>query len=1217
MASLKSSENKYQNKLLKKLNKVSQITESLMTKIRLRHDMDEADFNVGTVMIETVQTELKNLDDFYSGTHDGGDSLSNVEIKTEPSSETVEIPRLHSYTEAGCSNKKGNNISREVRTDRTDTASESPNSDADYSPDTPEKLIVQRGAGKELSENVETAEEQSNEYDGDTDTENQSDTDVIEPTPQKPPIARNFATPGGVVLTKQELEETDEIMNYYVAHDDDDDEFDDAMLQEVDAACAKATAAEGSQSATEDDRTKEDELDSSAPPVDPKFVEALKTHFGHSKFRPMQWRIIESVVNRQQDNCVIMATGYGKSLCYQFPSVFTGGTTLVISPLISLMEDQVLALELSNISACYLGSAQSEMVKVKQGIMNGHYRVVYLTPEFASVATDLLRDLQQRVGITLVAIDEAHCVSQWGHDFRADYRTLGRLRGILPGVPFMALTATATPEVREDIIRSLKLKNPLVTCTSFDRPNLYLEVRMKTNIRDDLMPFLFEDKRFHYAFDGPTIIYCPTKKVTENVGEIIKSLGVKAEIYHAGMSIHHRKTTHHRFVRDELQCIVATVAFGMGIDKPDIRTIIHYGAPKDIESYYQEIGRAGRDGLPSSCYVFYATADFTLNKIFLTDSTNDHKREMQAKLEQYLTTNKCRRSGILCHFQSETSSLVGSEQCCDVCRRKIKARSSQGAGGSSMDNDAMDERDFSKELDHLLQAVSITGQRFGLAVPIYFLRGSSNQKLPPRFHKHSAFGSGKYHAEKWWKAFARMAITSGMLMEVPITGGFGYTVELSAKGRKWFSNPKEFKVTPNQELLNCEKERERVECPVIPKILPSVPVGGWTQMVIGNTGSGGEIKPTQTPISPEEQELQGVLYSKLVILRNELASNIGAAPYMIANNKNLLDLARIRPTSMKSLLKIDGISEARAEKFGAKFVEMLKEFCREKDVKSDNFTNTVPSHIKGKNTDPQGTVFQRSSIAPASLSDTVMQSYTLFHEKSQTLEQVAKARNIKVSTVCDHLSEAIKAGYPVDFLKAGLTPEIQKTVTDVIRAPPINSDISKLKPIKELLPEDIEYHQIRMTIAILQVQFGMPSVQQKNNTDDDVDFGASSSQSTASQSKMALQRQFNQPVSRQFRASESSLSQPVWASQHSTPSQQRIQSYAADTPVPNRPSPAPSLSKSNSFSSCFPISSDKSSSQPQSALKRKLPSWLSSAKKGSSQSSRTTKKMKGNSLFNK
>lgn len=276
------------------------------------------------------------------------------------------------------------------------------------------------------------------------------------------------------------------------------------------------------------------------------YLDCLKNKFGHTRFRPSQWKIIRSILDDRRDNCVVMSTGYGKSLCFQFPSVYTGGITVVVSPLISLMQDQVLALTVANIPACFLGSAQTDRT-ILDGVMNGEYRLVYLSPEYLSSSLDWLVELADR--LTLVAIDEAHCVSQWGHDFRQCYRSLGRIRKQLPRVPILTVTATATQRVREDICSSLGLRNAQKICTGFDRPNLEFIVRPKTSVWEDLRSFV----RANAAPTGSIIVYCLTRKMVESVAETLKGNGVVCEAYHAGLSVGRRTDIHERFVRDKLQ----------------------------------------------------------------------------------------------------------------------------------------------------------------------------------------------------------------------------------------------------------------------------------------------------------------------------------------------------------------------------------------------------------------------------------------------------------------------------------------------------------------------------------------------------------------------------------------------------------------------------------------------------------------------------------------
>nr|XP_054512607.1 bifunctional 3'-5' exonuclease/ATP-dependent helicase WRN isoform X3 [Pan troglodytes] len=727
----------------------------------------------------------------------------------------------------------------------------------------------------------------------------------------------------------------------------------------------------------------DDDKDFLLPAPNEEQVTCLKMYFGHSSFKPVQWKVIHSVLEERRDNVAVMATGYGKSLCFQYPPVYVGKIGLVISPLISLMEDQVLQLKMSNIPACFLGSAQSE--NVLTDIKLGKYRIVYVTPEYCSGNMGLLQQLEADIGITLIAVDEAHCISEWGHDFRNSFRKLGSLKTALPMVPIIALTATASSSIREDIVRCLNLRNPQITCTGFDRPNLYLEVRRKTgNILQDLQPFLVKTSS-HWEFEGPTIIYCPSRKMTQQVTGELRKLNLSCGTYHAGMSFNTRKDIHHRFVRDEIQCVIATIAFGMGINKADIRQVIHYGAPKDMESYYQEIGRAGRDGLQSSCHVLWAPADINLNRHLLTEIRNEkfrlYKLKMTAKMEKYLHSSRCRRQIILSHFedkqvQKASLGIMGTEKCCDNCRSRLDHC-------YSMDDSEDTSWDFGPQAFKLLSAVDILGEKFGIGLPILFLRGSNSQRLADQYRRHSLFGTGKDQTESWWKAFSRQLITEGFLEEVSRYNKF---------------------------MKICILTKEIV------------------------------------------------LYGKLVEARQKHANKMDVPPAILATNKILVDMAKMRPTTVENVKRIDGVSEGKAAML-APLLEVIKHFCQTNSVQTDLFSSTKPQE------EQKTSLVAKNKIC--TLSQSMAITYSLFQEKKMPLKSIAESRILPLMTIGMHLSQAVKAGCPLDLERAGLTPEVQKIIADVIRNPPVNSDMSKISLIRMLVPENIDTYLIHMAIEIL------------------------------------------------------------------------------------------------------------------------------------------------------
>ncbi|XP_050100015.1 Werner syndrome ATP-dependent helicase-like [Anopheles aquasalis] len=805
------------------------------------------------------------------------------------------------------------------------------------------------------------------------------------------------------------------------------------------------------------------------PEPDPKYLKVLSTHFGHSAFRPMQWRIIRSIIVERRDNCVIMATGYGKSLTYQYPSVFLNRLTFVVSPLISLMEDQVLSLNLCNIPACLLGTAQSG--NPIPDIEAGSFRVVYLTPEFVTGdrGQSLLTSVRKQ--LALIAIDEAHCLSKWGHDFRPAYRNLGLVRDLCPDVPILAVTATATPKVRDDIVQSLHLRNAQILCTGFDRPNLEFIVRPKGSQGplEDIRPLLGSRNR-----EGSIIIYCLTRKQTEEIVKLLRGKGIECEAYHAGLSVSKRRQVHESFVRDRLQIIVATIAFGMGIDKPDVRLVIHYGASKDLESYYQEAGRAGRDGQPSRCVMFWSRADFKTHEFLRSQNGSgsvQHNLELLSrKMGEYLDTRDCRRRFILQYFEGTLSELGSSvtavtqaagdgkpHRCCDNCTRGGVAKDCERYEGIDADG----RYDFGTDAEHLLKAIEAFGGGTGLSLPIMLLRGSKNKKLNENNYRNPLYGVGKARDEEWWKSLGSLLEREGFLTKVKIDNTFNrfatiYKIQLTAAARKWLnsnnkppSNRRQLLLKPTADMFKSFKVIVQTREPVAVSERTS-PSSTSRKPVLDVITSRGFLPASVAGPQNKTQELVQTLLKK----RSELATAFECMPYMIASNAALHQMATKRPLNMTEMknAQLDGFSDVKLQKFGREFL-----ICIQQKL------NYLPSQQP-----PVTTEQSNASFPGGSLSATQSQSWRMWRQEGKGVPEIASERRLAESTITNHLHDAIRVGAPFgkpDLQRLGIDDGLYATIVSHL-PPNMEQPPIKLTTIKELCPPEVTFDQLKIVIAL-------------------------------------------------------------------------------------------------------------------------------------------------------
>lgn len=579
----------------------------------------------------------------------------------------------------------------------------------------------------------------------------------------------------------------------------------------------------------------------------------LKKYFGYDTFRDGQWDVISNLLN-SEDQLVIMPTGGGKSLCYQLPSVLLPKTTLVISPLLALMKDQVDALNANGIKAAFFNSSlsSSEKEKVLQQIYQQELKLIYVAPESLSFLHPILNESY----LSLLAVDEAHCISSWGHDFRPAYKELAFLKKSMPNIPMVALTATADKATRFDIISQLSIPDAQVFVASFDRPNISLNVSPGLKRIDKILNFL------SIRENQPGIIYCLSRKSTEDLAQKLSSNGYKASAYHAGLDYEERSTIQDLFLQDEVQIICATIAFGMGIDKSNIRWVIHYNMPKNIEGYYQEIGRSGRDGAPATALLFYSYADFVQLKEFSLNSSNE---EFQlAKLErmhQFSEATTCRRKMLLSYFGEFLAEDCGN---CDVCKNPP-----QFFDGTTYTQMA-------------LSAIARAGQSEGINTIIDILRGAQNQRVyQKQYHELKTFGIGKQVPWADWQHYITQLINQGFC---EIAFHENNHLKLSASARNVLFEKHPVYLTKFQQK----------------KVLPSV-----KEISIEKPNSG--------------------LLETLKQLRREIARRDNIPAFVVFNDASLSEMAIKKPQSEAEFLQISGVGQRKLEVYGEEFLALLKD----------------------------------------------------------------------------------------------------------------------------------------------------------------------------------------------------------------------------------------------------------------------------------------------------
>ncbi|WP_027360708.1 DNA helicase RecQ [Desulforegula conservatrix] len=727
-------------------------------------------------------------------------------------------------------------------------------------------------------------------------------------------------------------------------------------------------------------------------------ITILRNVFGYQSFRPFQQEIISSVLEKK-DALVIMATGGGKSLCYQIPAQIFEGLTIVVSPLISLMKDQVEQLRELGVSALFLNSSlsQEEYFSNVARIKRNEVKLLYLAPETLLLQKTI--DILSSVRVDAMAIDEAHCISEWGHDFRPEYRKIAEIRKLFPDSVCIALTATATPKVILDIRKNLGIDSPKTFIASFNRKNLLLQVEDKDKPLKQTIEFIKK-------FPGKSgIIYCLSRKQVDSLTEDLVRNGFSAKPYHAGLSDFGRHRNQDSFIKDDIQIIVATVAFGMGINKPNIRFILHYDLPQNIESYYQQIGRAGRDGLNAQCLLLFSYGDIHKLKFFINQKQGDEQKAATLNLKamvSYAGSFECRRIPLLKYFGEKTD--IKNCGMCDNCLSRDSA-----------------SVDLTIPAQKFLSCVKRTGERFGAEHIIDVLRGSESKKVIESGHNTlSTYNIGKEYSKKQWLNISRQLLQKD-LMEQDLEFG---TLRLTEKAWDVFKG-KEYVFgrkpdASEDELIKAKDEIENA------------------------------IKIIQSKIQGEDQDYDQKLFELLRIKRKELADKNGIPPYAIFPDKTLIEMSVFYPESSDDMLKLHGVGLKKFEKYGADFIDEISSYCKSNNVKKK--TDSRPGN--------RSCVRKETKKSPKKTKGFL---FATEYNAGKILKELMIDHDTTISLIVNNLTKYAREGHFLRYSDEFL--EFTKLTSDQINL--VLRTIEEvgheaLKPIYDALNQEIDYDDLHL-----------------------------------------------------------------------------------------------------------------------------------------------------------